>query len=460
MIYYRRRYLRNDPVWFGRGYNQRSVRRRTSCVCRITSWRSVGWWRWAWPSKRCWTSLRPGSRSCRPFDHAASTHPLPPGGHQTDPAWRHQGPETPPPPPPQGEDPVIGGSLLLLPDWNRRQEEGEALRSLDMMSACSIPFHHFLLPSSSPLPAPARTRGRGRVQMGVFACWYWHDRRVVHALLSLTKSSDSSRPGCFEILPFVIVPFCFGLQKGICTNTSATRLESSQLEPSVPQWCYDISVSVHMAIDAVLEAACARGDVRPLWEDVPAESTRIPFGSILIFYGSCRGSSRFCKYSVHELFYSFIRSIANGHVHTVWFDFFLSRLRLRTFGGLKPIVPARPPLPPLQVCLLYVGVVWLRILSGTWRLLFNFLFGFLYLCAVDHYQLQWSFFFHGRPNFSSEDSLFYLYIYLSSSLFMFLCLLCFSRVQYQSAGEHIHHVQRFPGQNKCKNKSLQQRWNK
>lgn len=199
------------------------------------------------------------------------------------------------------------------------------------------------------------------------------------SLLSLTKTSDSSRSCCLEIIVFVNLPFCFGLhRKGICTVTSfetVTRLERSQLEPFVPQWCYDISVSVHIAINAVLEPACTRGDVQPLWEDVPAESTRIPFGSIFIFYGYCRWSSCFCKYSVHELFYSFILSIAN--CHTVWFDLFLPRLRLRTFGGLKPIVPARLPLLPLQVCLLYV---WLRIVSGTWQLI-NFLFFFILVCC-------------------------------------------------------------------------------
>lgn len=242
------------------------------------------------------------------------------------------------------------------------------------------------------------------------------------------KSSDSSWSGCFEILLFVKVPFCFGLhRKGICTITSfetSTRLEASQLEPFVPQWCYDISVSVHMAINAVLEAACTRGDVQPLWEDVRAESTRIPFGSIFIFYGYCRGSSCFCKYSVHELFYSFIRSIVNCHVHT--FDLFLSRLRLRTFGGLKPIVPARPPLLPLQVSLLCVGFVWLRILSGTWWFIFNFLIGFFYICVLlTIINCSGAFFSMADPTLAVKIPFFYLYIYLSSSLFMFLCLLCF-----------------------------------
>lgn len=130
-------------------------------------------------------------------------------------------------------------------------------------------------------------------------------------------------------------------------------------------------------INAVLEPACTRGDVRPLWEDAPAESTRIPFGSILIFYGDCRWSSCFCKYSVHELFYSFILSIANCHVYTVWFYFFLSRLRPRTFGGLKPTAPARPPLLPLQVCLLYVGSC-----QGHDDLSSMFYFYFLYLVLL------------------------------------------------------------------------------
>lgn len=153
--------------------------------------------------------------------------------------------------------------------------------------------------------------------------WQTRGSLLPHSL-TLTKTSDSSPSCCLEILVFVNVPFCFGLHReGICTVTSfdtATRLEWSQPEPFVPQWCYDISVSVH--INAVLEAACTRGDVQPLWEDVPAQSTRIPFGSIFIFYAYCRWGSCFCKYSVHELFYSFILSIANCRVNTVWFYFF------------------------------------------------------------------------------------------------------------------------------------------
>lgn len=99
--------------------------------------------------------------------HAAVGHlttQRPTGGHQTDPAWRHQGAETLLLPRVRTRWSAVLCCFCLTEIGDRRKEKPSVL--LIWCQPAQFVSITFLLPSSSPWPAPACTRGC--VRMSVF----------------------------------------------------------------------------------------------------------------------------------------------------------------------------------------------------------------------------------------------------------------------------------------------------
>lgn len=190
--------------------------------------------------------------------------------------------------------------------------------------------------------------------------WQTGDDMNAYPLLSLTQTwlttfQLSSDP-------------CFFFSNEIenCTITSFEthpRLGPQSRESLTPQWCYDLSATVHIALNAVLEPACTGGDVRPLWDDVPAPEARSSSFVAFSFF-----SVDEVPVPVNILYIDFSKVLyfaPNSHFHTVWFYFVLSC----GCRGFKANLSWDSP-----VCLLYMGFMWLLIVSGMWNYIFYFHF--------------------------------------------------------------------------------------